>query len=115
MHRMRTSLITAMAVLLTAETALAQQAPVKGSLLFAGGALRHDNRAVWDRFIELAGGKGALVVVVPAAAYDPTRSGQAAVDNFNRYGAKAEMVPLAPMLQDVDFQAAAKDPVLVQK
>src|SRR5256885_6633713 len=38
----------------------------------------------------LAGGKGAPVVVVPAASLFPRRSGQAVVDNLNHYGLRSE-------------------------
>src|SRR4051812_27015773 len=82
-------------VLLLTLTACARAEPalaVKGSLVFAGGALRFSNAEVWGRFVELAGGKGASVIVVPAAAGKPLKSGQAVVDNLKRYGVKAELV-----------------------
>src|SRR5260370_10404230 len=67
----------------------------KGSLLFAGGGLRFSNAEVWGRFVHLAGGKGATVAVIPAAASNPRASGRAVVENLIRYGAKAELVPIA--------------------
>jgi cyanophycinase len=82
---------------------------VKGTLLIAGGAVRFDNAPVWNRFVELAGGAGAPIVVVPAAAYDPKNCGQAAVENLIRYGANAEMVPIAPLWKGLDYRAAASD------
>jgi len=88
---------------------------VKGALLFAGGELRFDNYKVWNRFMDLAGGKGAYVVVMPTAARDPRKSGLAAVENLKRYGAKVEMVPIAPELQGIDLKAAAKDPANCEK
>src|SRR3954468_5825595 len=87
----------------------------KGALVFAGGGLRFSNAPVWNRFVELAGGKGAPVVVVPAASLVPRRSGQAVADNLNHYGARAEMVPIAPLLKGVDYKAAARDPAVVAK
>ena len=87
----------------------------KGAVLFAGGALRFDNAAVWARFVELAGGPGAPVVVVPAASGNPLRSGEAVVKNLQRYGARAEVVPLAPMLRGSDYKAAARDEDIVAK
>ena len=86
----------------------------KGSLLFAGGGLRFSNAEVWRRFVQLAGGKGATVVVIPAAASNPSASGRAVVENLICYGAKAELVPIAPRLKDVDYRAAARDPALVR-
>jgi cyanophycinase len=87
----------------------------KGAVLFAGGELRFHNAEVWNRFVDLAGGKGAPVVVVPAASLFPKRSGQTAVNNLNHYGARAEMVPIAPLLTDIDYRAAVRDPANVAK
>jgi cyanophycinase len=87
---------------------------VKGALVFAGGELRFDNRGVWERFVQLAGGPGAPVVVVPAAARDPQKGGRAVVENLNRYGARAALVPIAPNWRGVDYRAAARDPAHVE-
>jgi cyanophycinase len=96
--------------LLTAAPAVAEDlATVKGALLMAGGELRFDNTSVWKRFLELAGGSGAEVVVVPAAANEPEKSGQRVVDNLRRYGAHAQMVPIAPLLPRPSYRDAAED------
>jgi cyanophycinase len=87
---------------------------VKGALVFAGGGLRFNNAQVWSRFVKLAGGKHPAVVVVPAPA-DPRKSGQAVVDNLNHYGARAEVVDIAPNLKGVDYKKAARDPTNVKK
>lgn len=87
----------------------------RGALILAGGELRHDNARVWNRFVELAGGKGAYVLVIPAASSIPEQTGPAAVQNLIRYGLKAEMLPLAPRLKGTDYKAAARDPELVAK
>jgi cyanophycinase len=109
---------TAIAVSLAAGVARAEDVfQVKGALLFAGGELRFGNADVWNRFLELAGGKDAPVVVMPTAADNPMKSGQAAVANLNskRYGARAEMVLIAPMLTGVDYKAAARDKANVEQ
>ncbi len=49
----------------TADTSLTR-GPEKGSLVIVGGAMR--DTAITDRFIELAGGPGAAIVVVPTAS-----------------------------------------------
>jgi cyanophycinase len=103
---------TAVAVSFRVGVARAEQ---NGALLFAGGELRFDNAPVWERFVTLAGGKCASVVVMPTAAEDPMKSGQATADNLRRYGANAEMVLIAPMLEGVDCNAAAKDPDNLEK
>jgi cyanophycinase len=83
---------------------------VKGALLFAGGQMRFDNAAVWERFIDLADGKSARIAVIPAASQAPRETGQEVVEHFNRYGGRAEVVLIAPMLKGADFRAAAADP-----
>src|SRR5215470_12081507 len=74
---------TVMAMSLGAGVARAEDvSQVKGALLFAGGELRFDNAPVWKQFVDLAGGEGASVVVMPTAAEHPRKSGQATVDNL---------------------------------
>ena len=81
--------------------------PAQGSLVIIGGALRNDNAPVWKKIIQLAGGKGAKIVVIPAAAGNPERSGKALVSTINRYGAQAWMLPLSVKLPD--YRAVAED------
>jgi cyanophycinase len=88
---------------------------VKGALLFGGGELRYDNTAIWHRFMELAGGDGASVVIVPAASRRPEHSAQANLEHFRSLGAKADMVPIAPLWKGIDYKAAAADPINVEK
>jgi cyanophycinase len=96
------------------ETRAEDVSKVKGALIFAGGELRFDNAPVWQRFIELAGGKDAPVVVVPAAASNPEKSGQAVVENLRRYGARAEMVRIAPNLESIPYKDAVADPANIR-
>ena len=42
-----------------------------GSLVIIGGALRADNAAVWERVVQLAGGKGARIAVFASASANP--------------------------------------------
>lgn len=59
-----------LALLLLAASALGQQiGPAHGSLVIVGGAL--SDQAIWDRFIEMAGGPDAPVVVIPTAGGAP--------------------------------------------
>ncbi|MDB5963160.1 MAG: Cyanophycinase [Massilia sp.] len=82
-----------------------------GNLLIAGGALRADNTVVWDRLVALAGGKGARIAVIPAAAGNPARSGATWVRALNSYGAAAFLLPLSPKLPG-DVRKAANDAAL---
>lgn len=67
----------------------------KGSLVIIGGALRVDNAVVWQRIVQQAGGKGARIAVIPAAAGSPEKSGAFAVESLNRNGAQAFLIPLS--------------------
>ncbi|UVW28274.1 cyanophycinase [Massilia sp. H6] len=89
----------------------AAEAP-KGSLIIIGGALRSDNAAVWERTVQLAGGKGARIAVFASASAYPDRVGKALVERLNHYGANAFFVPVAVRLAGTDYQAAADDPAL---
>ena len=100
------------ALLLAFGVAHAGQAP-KGSLVIIGGALRIDNAPVWQRIVRLAGGKGARIAVIPAAAGNPEKSGNRLVRTLNDYGAAAFLLPVAPPLAG-DVRKAANDPILAQ-
>ena len=53
--------------------------------------------------------------VVPAASGNPLKYGRSVVENLIRYGVKAELAPIAPLLKSVDYRKAANDPVLAAK
>ena len=76
-------------VLLTSQSLVAAETPQpKGSLVIIGGALRSDNAAVWERMVQLAGGKGARIAVFASASANPDKAGKALVERFNHYGAR---------------------------
>ena len=83
----------------------------KGSLVIVGGALRPDTAAVWQRIVTLAGGPGARIAIIPAAAGNPMGSGNRIAATLNSYGAAAFVLPLAPRLPG-DVHQAANDPAL---
>ncbi|MBT9456073.1 MAG: cyanophycinase [Burkholderiaceae bacterium] len=94
----------------------AQTAPSgKGIAVAIGGALKLDNDAVWQRLVELSGGKGARWVVLATAAGNPGKSGDTLVEVLQKHGAVAEALPIAPRLAGSDYRAAARDPALVAK
>lgn len=103
------------AVAPTAVPAAATTSASKGNLVIIGGALRPDNAEVWQKIVQLAGGKGAKIAVFPSASANPERSGNALVDNLKRYGAEAFMVPVAVKLKEPDYRQAARDPVWVER
>jgi cyanophycinase len=89
-------------------------APAKGSLVIIGGNLRPGNAPVWERILQLAGGKDARIAVFASAAGYPEKSGKFLVDRLNAYGAKAFFVPVAVKLAGSDYHAAADDPKLAE-
>jgi cyanophycinase len=110
----------ALALVITASAAASAgaavpEAPPKGSLVIIGGGLRANNAEVWQKIVDLAGGKGARIAVFPTAAGTPEREGRMAADYLNRYGAQAFVVPLAPRLAGTDVRKAADDPLLANK
>nr|WP_316641096.1 cyanophycinase [uncultured Roseateles sp.] len=90
-------------------------APGKGTAVAIGGALKLDNDAVWQRLVELSGGKNSRWVVLATAAGNPARSGATVVNVLQKHGALAEVLPIAPRLAGTNYQAAARDPALVAK
>lgn len=75
MHRTAFSLPALFALLAPGTAGLAQQVgPPNGSLVVVGGAMR--DRGIMERFLELAGGPDAPVVIIPTAG------GEAEYDQF---------------------------------
>jgi cyanophycinase len=81
-----------------ANAASSQGAP-KGHLLIVGGGPIPD--AILDRFLALAGGKGAKIVVFPMASEDPD-AGIELTGDFRKLGANAERLVLTHELADAE-------------
>jgi cyanophycinase len=92
----------------------AADAPPQGNLLIAGGAIRADNTIIWEKLVQLAGGKGARIAVLPSAAGNPERSGANIAATLSKYGASAFVVPVSIRLKNTDYKAAAEDPTLAR-
>jgi cyanophycinase len=104
-------LCSALVLALACAGALAAD-PAKGSLVIIGGALRQDNAPVWQKIVDLAGGKGARIAVIPSAAEHPEKEGKAVAEQLNRFGAQAFVVPMAPRWPGTDARKVADDPAL---
>jgi len=64
------------------------EAVTQGPLVLVGGNLQEDNSEIYDKIVELSGGKGiAKIGVVTAANGNAESSGAYYVDMFQRYGA----------------------------
>ena len=120
MFRIALRLMLSVLLLACAQWSTAADAPAaavaapKGSLVIIGGNLRPSNSPVWERIIQLAGGKGARIAVFASASGTPEKSGKFLVDRLNSYGAKAFFVPVAVKLSGSDYQIAADDPGLAE-
>jgi cyanophycinase len=86
-----------------------QAMDAQGSLVIIGGNLRPGNGPVWERIVQLAGGKGARIAVFASASGTPEASGKTLVARLNTYGARAFFVPVAVRLPGSDYRAAADD------
>jgi cyanophycinase len=96
------------------QVSMAAEAPPQGNLLIAGGAVRADNTIIWQRMVQLAGGQGARIAVMPSAAGNPERSGANLAATLNKYGASAFVVPVAVRLKNSDYARAAEDETLAR-
>jgi len=103
-----------LSMVLTVPQATAAEAPPKGSLVIAGGAVRGDNTVIWQRVVQLAGGAGARIAVLPSASGNPARAGAYAAEGLNRQGAQAFVVPLAVRMKDRDYRRDAEDDAIAQ-
>ena len=92
--------------------------PVAGTVMPMGGAVRHDNEAVRQRLVQLAGGSAARFVVIPSASDRPEQSGSDAVEQLRRRGAQAELLKIAPRWAGetlASARRAAADPANLAK
>ncbi len=69
-----------------------------GIAIVLGGALKYDNDAVWQRVVDLAGGKGAKFAVMATASGEPEKSAAQIIEVLTKHGAIAEHIPVAPRL-----------------
>jgi cyanophycinase len=88
---------------------------IKGYAVPIGGALKADNEEVWQRIVQLAGGRGARFVVFGTASEDPEASAKQVVELLQRRGAIAEALPVAPKFSWVDLTKVVRDPALIAK
>ena len=86
-----------------------------GSLVIVGGSERFRDRELWDTIIDLAGGDGARIAILPTAG--GRRVGKLCeqlVQAFKRGGADARVVPVTWNENDRTAHDAVYDPELVE-
>jgi cyanophycinase len=113
-------LLSSTLVVANAETSSATKPLSKnGIAIVLGGALKYDNDVVWQRIVDLAGGKGAKFAVLATASGEPDKTAAQIIDVLTKHGAVAEHIPVAPKLtprfKGGDARKAAHDGELVAK
>lgn len=81
-----------------------------GPVMALGGSVRFDNPLVWPRLVEAAGGPGARIAVMSMASGQSERVARTVQRVFERHGARAEWVAVAPNLPGLDLAQAVQDP-----
>ncbi len=92
MRQMKLLVRVAFGIFLSCQTA----AQAEGRLVIAGGAVSHDNEAVWQAFIDGLPDEGA-VYVIPAASSSPQRSAQRAKAALAMHGLDPSRILVAPL------------------
>jgi cyanophycinase len=108
-------LVVCLALMMNAASLAQERIPVKGSLVIMGGAIHPDTEDIWQRIVALAGGKGASIAVIAAAAGNPESSAKRTIEILSRYGAEPFFVPAAPRLAGRDVRKDAEDPEIVAR
>lgn len=88
---------------------------VQGALVIMGGAIHPDTEDIWQRIVSLAGGAGASIAIMPAAAANPESSAKRTMETLERYGAKPFLITAAPRLANRDFRKDADDAVIAER
>lgn len=79
----------------------------QGQLMIVGGALASSNQAVYQQFIQSAGGKDkAQIVVIPAASSQPVKYFRQFQQDLALYGVQPEQVQLLPIAVKNDKSTA---------
>lgn len=72
--------------------------PPEGNLLIVGGALSKSNKAVYEKFIDLAGGKeNAVIGIIPLASSIPAKSAMRFKNDLREYGVSAGNINIIPL------------------
>lgn len=94
MKKTVTLLMTLIGAVLMATTAFA----AKGSLVMVGGALEGSNADIYNKFIELAGGKdSAKIGIIGAASGKPVRNSNRFKKNLMKYGVAEANISILPI------------------
>lgn len=92
---LKLSIYIMLCVGLISTTIMAQS---QGSLVIVGGALESSNQEIYEKFIELAGGRNkAQIAIIPAASGAPSQSFESFRENLVSYGLTESQVYIVPI------------------
>jgi len=81
-----------------------------GPVMAIGGAEdRTSDGEILGRFVEIAGGDQAHILIIPTASEDPAKAGKTYIDVFGKHGVKQVDV------LDIDDRVTANDPSLCER
>ena len=107
-------LMAAVAASAVAANGAAARGEPLGSLVIIGGSERFRDRELWDAIIDLAGGEGSTIAILPTAGGRQVgKLCEQVVQAFKRGGAEARVVPVAWSDADRAVHDAVYDPELV--
>ena len=108
-HALRVAVATLLA------TCAVHAAAQGGSVLAVGSGVRDDNDAVWERLVQLAGGRGARVAVFTAPDTEPDLAARLILARLERRGLQGEHIRVGPNVPGQDLAAAVRDPAWIAK
>jgi cyanophycinase len=78
----------------------------KGKLLIIGGV---QTKEIQKKFVELAGGKDARIIIIPNAGSEPVHWSKVQIKDFEEFGAKADFLLFTRQTADVDSNLKKMD------
>ena len=105
---LRLRLLALLAGLALSLPSFACNAP-KGYAVPLGGAVSPDDNAIWERLVQLAGGKDAHFVVIALASEKPEQAAAKAVEALVRRGARAQYLPIPARAPAQEASRAAQE------
>lgn len=95
----------------------AEKEEKEGSLVIVGGALDPNNEEIYNKFIELGGGKDKIrIAIIPTASGSPVTSANSYKEDFIKYGIKGDRIDIIPIAvkddkntKDIDESKWAKN------
>ena len=88
----------------------ASDAATPGPAFALGGSVRAQNTEIWERLVQLAGGRGSRIAILSMASGNPERAAALARPALEQAGAVVEFVAVAPGLNGQDVLQEVRNP-----